>query len=78
MMCMMMHFLLLVGILLVSKAACSPTTQQLPLRPGSGAQPYLDGSFDELVEETLEYWKVPSISIAVIDGDDVYSKVFAS
>ena len=72
----MLHFVLFVGILLVSEAACTPTTEQLPLRPESGCQPYLDESFDELVEETLEYWKVPSISIAVVDGDDVYSKVF--
>ena len=31
--------------------------------------------FSELVNKSLHHWKVPGISIAVIDDDDVYAEV---
>lgn len=40
-----------------------------------GYEPYLDESFDKYVGETLEHWKVPGLSIAVVDRDGVYSNV---
>lgn len=51
---------------------------QLPLRHAVSSKPYFDGAFDDYVKEVLEYWKVPGLSIAVVDGDDVYSKVHCS
>ncbi|UKZ76461.1 hypothetical protein TrVFT333_004165 [Trichoderma virens FT-333] len=35
----------------------------------------LTAEFGEFVREQLEKWKVPGISLAVIDGDDVYAEV---
>ncbi|KPM42846.1 hypothetical protein AK830_g3696 [Neonectria ditissima] len=35
----------------------------------------LTDEFDKFARETLEDWKVPGISIAVIDGEDVFAKV---
>jgi hypothetical protein len=34
-----------------------------------------DEEFDTLVKEVLEKWKVPGLSIAVVDGPNTYSKV---
>ena len=34
-----------------------------------------DDKFSAYINETLESWNVPGLSIAVIDGDEVYSKV---
>ena len=59
----------------VTNAASAHSSDQLFLEPGWSFEPYLDESFDKYVEETLEHWKVPGLSIAVIDGDAVYSKV---
>lgn len=39
-----------------------------------------DGSFtaafDDLVSQTMRRWKVPGLSIAVIDNDTILAKVF--
>jgi hypothetical protein len=35
----------------------------------------LTEEFGTFVKETLEKWKVPGISLAVIDGEDVYAEV---
>lgn len=48
-------------------------TLQIPLKQ-SGASP-LDGNFNDLVKRTMSYWHVPGISIAVVDGNDIYSQV---
>ena len=60
----------------VTNAASPHISEQLFLEPGRNYQPYLDESFDKYVGKTLEHWKVPGLSIAVVDGDGVYSKVF--
>jgi hypothetical protein len=31
--------------------------------------------YDSLITESIERWHVPGVSIAVIDGDSIYSKV---
>jgi hypothetical protein len=31
--------------------------------------------FEKLVHKCMEEWKVPGLSIAVVQGDEVYSKV---
>ena len=33
--------------------------------------------FDKLVAETLAHWHTPGVSIAVVDGDQTFSKVCA-
>lgn len=32
--------------------------------------------FDKLVAETLAHWHAPGISVAVLDGDKTFSKVY--
>jgi len=34
-----------------------------------------DARFAKLVKETLDKWHVPGISIAVVDGDDMWAEV---
>ena len=46
---------------------------QIPLG-GQHESPF-SHSFDELVSHNLDYWHVPGISIAVVDGNETYSKV---
>jgi CubicO group peptidase (beta-lactamase class C family) len=36
--------------------------------------PFSD-EFAQFAKETLEQWKVPGVSLAVIDGDQVYAEV---
>ena len=38
----------------------------------------LDERFETLVQETLNYWHVPGISIAVVDGDNTWAKAGVS
>ncbi|KAF7542624.1 hypothetical protein G7Z17_g11408 [Cylindrodendrum hubeiense] len=38
----------------------------------------LTGEFAKFVQETLEEWKIPNVSIAVIDGEDVFTQYGAS
>lgn len=33
--------------------------------------------FDKLVADTLAHWHTPGISIAVVDGDKTFSKVYS-
>lgn len=68
-------YTLLVGTLLVSAATSTPPRQQRPLQPQADGNPYLDDTFDGFVHTCLETAKVPGLSIAVVDGDDVYAKV---
>ncbi|RDW94512.1 hypothetical protein BP5796_00275 [Coleophoma crateriformis] len=46
--------------------------QQSPLT-GDKAGPFTH-AFERLANETLELWQVPGISVAVIDGDDVWAE----
>ncbi len=41
---------------------------------GQNASPFTK-DFDALVKELLEEWHVPGIAIAVVDGDETWSKV---
>jgi hypothetical protein len=72
---MMLFSFLFVWALLAVEGACTRSAKQQHFRPASRSQPYLDESFDEYVKATLNEWYVPGLSIAVVDGDDVYSKV---
>jgi hypothetical protein len=37
-----------------------------------------DVRFEKLANDTLEFWKVPGLSIAIVDGDDTWAAVSAS
>jgi hypothetical protein len=41
---------------------------------GEKTSPF-DAKFAQLVKETLDKWHVPGLSIAVVDGDDVWAEV---
>jgi CubicO group peptidase (beta-lactamase class C family) len=34
--------------------------------------------FERLVQEKMEEWKVPGLSLAIIQGEDIYTKVIGS
>ena len=56
-------------------------SQQKPLhgQPPTGSNAYnpLTPEFAEYVADVLEDWKVPGMSIAVLDGDGLYAEVRA-
>jgi hypothetical protein len=35
----------------------------------------LDRNFEKLANETLELWHVPGVSVAVVDGENTWTKV---
>ncbi len=47
--------------------------QQIPLTDHT-ASPFTE-SFDKLVNQNLEKWHTPGLAIAVIQGEDTFSKV---
>jgi hypothetical protein len=47
------------------------------MAPHSG-ESLLTAEFDALVKEQLELWKVPGITIAIVQGANTYSKVSGS
>jgi CubicO group peptidase (beta-lactamase class C family) len=52
-------------------------TEEKPTTASTGAagKNRLTKEFRAFVEEVLEKWKVPGMSLAVIDGEDVYAEV---
>lgn len=58
----------------LSQACSNPhLDQQIPLQEGE-VSPF-SPAFNELVSQNLDYWHVPGISIAVVNGDETFSKV---
>jgi len=55
------------------------TTEEKPTMANTGATrtSCLTKEFGAFLEEALEKWKVPGMSLAVIDGEDVYAEVVA-
>lgn len=54
---------------------CLSFTKQRPLQaPAEDHSPFTP-SFDDEVAQLLDKWHVPGLSIAVIDGNDTFSKV---
>lgn len=39
------------------------------------SQSPFDAAFDSLVENAREEWKIPGISVAVVDNEETFSKV---
>lgn len=66
----------LVFFALLSTASITSNSQQHIIAGNNdGNKSPFDDSFEKLVNKTMEFWKVPGLSIAVIDGDDSWAKV---
>lgn len=61
--------------LLVAGTATPTNRQDQHTLQAQESNYFFNAAFDRFVEETLEEYKVPGFSIAVIDGDEVQSKV---
>jgi len=59
--------------LLVS--SCITYALQQPLREYEKEKGPFDKDFERLANQTLERWKCPGLSIAVVDGDDTWAAV---
>ena len=60
------------ALLASSSIAYAP---QQPLRGAEKKNGPFDKGFERLANETLERWKCPGLSIAVVDGDDTWAAV---
>jgi hypothetical protein len=68
------------GLLILSLAgaldALLPHSQQQPLKTEEEVGDWFSSkSFDAFVASVLETWHVPGLSIAIVEGDKIYSKV---
>lgn len=54
-------------------AAIALGAQQVPLKDPTSSP--FTASFDKLVSQNLDRWHTPGLAIAVIDGNDTFSKV---
>jgi hypothetical protein len=63
--------LLLVGAL----EAALHYPQQQPLKTDGVGDWFSSREFDTIVESILNTWHVPGLSIAIVDGEKIYSKV---
>ena len=60
-------------LFILGYATCLPTVQK-PLT--ETLESPLNAKFDELVEDLLQHFKVPGLSIAVINNGKIYTKVY--
>ena len=51
------------------------TSQQIPLQSSNHITSPFTASFDAFVENLLVEWHVPGMAIAVVNGNQTYSKV---
>ena len=65
---MLMHLISLVSLPRIALGA-----QQVPLI-GRIPSPFT-ASFDKLVSQNLDRWHTPGLAIAVVHGEDIFSKV---
>lgn len=59
---------------LASFPAIALGAQQVPLTDPTTSSPFT-ASFDKLVSQDLERWNTPGLAVAVVNGDDTFSKV---
>ena len=72
----MVSFCPLIYILLsvcASSSYCLPSQHQVPLQ--EGVQSPFTPDFNQDVDHLLSHWLVPGLSIAIVDGNDTFSKV---
>ncbi|KAL8961815.1 MAG: hypothetical protein Q9183_005254 [Haloplaca sp. 2 TL-2023] len=60
----------------VSLAQCLPSERQIPL--GQTSRPTFTRDFDDYVTQLLSDWHVPGLSIAVVDGDETFTKGYGT
>ena len=65
---MLSHLLSFVSLPTIALGA-----QQVPLTDPASSP--FTASFDELVTQNLDRWNTPGLAIAVVQGEDVFSKV---
>ena len=65
----MLRYLLCLAVL--GYVTCLPTVQ----KPLADKESPLNAEFDELVEDLLQHFKVPGLSIAVVSDRKTYAKV---
>lgn len=51
---------------------CSATRQKILTNHGNNP---LNTEFSKIVNQTLDMWHVPGVSIGVVDGDDMWAEV---
>jgi hypothetical protein len=56
-------------------SSCIAYASQQPLRGAEKENGPFDKDFERLANETLDRWKCPGLSIAVVDGDDTWAAV---
>lgn len=66
--------ILTASALIQSSCTASALQQQTVLGNWKSNGPF-DEDFGRLANETLERWKCPGLSIAVVDGDDTWAAV---
>lgn len=57
-----------------ASAVQAPLTSSNSAPNGDSQNPFND-DLGKFVDDVMERWKIPGMSVAVIDGDDVYSEV---
>ena len=68
------HFQALIALLSLGGAA--NVQQQKPvLGVGVSSNSYITSDFDSFVKDTLEEYHVPGLSLAIVDGDNISTKV---
>lgn len=72
-----MNFVSVVSLLLfrTAEAKLQIPLDNRPLATVKHGDPFTN-DFAKFVDGVMEDWKVPGMSIAVIDGDDVYTEVY--
>lgn len=68
-----MYKMLLYVFSLVSLPVVTLGVQQMPLADQTSSP--FTSSFDKLVSQNLDHWHTPGLAIAVIHGEDTFSKV---
>lgn len=68
-----MYKMLLYVSSLVSLPVVTLGVQQMPLADQTSSP--FTSSFDKLVSQNLDHWHTPGLAIAVIHGEDTFSKV---
>lgn len=59
--------------ILVPLSFSIPSTQQIPLQE-TNRSPFTP-EFNEQVNHLLDRWHVPGLSVAIVDGNETFSKV---
>jgi hypothetical protein len=60
---------------LLASSSCIAYASQQPLRGAEKKNGPFGEDFERLANETLERWKCPGLSIAVVDGDETWATV---